>query len=50
VVLRRFSLRKGSGGEGRFKGGDGVIREVGMLGFCLLSCMLFCVLVSPSGA
>lgn len=29
VVLRRFCLRKGSGGAGQFKGGDGVIREVG---------------------
>jgi hypothetical protein len=28
VVLRRFSLRKGSGGAGQYRGGDGVIREV----------------------
>jgi hypothetical protein len=35
VVLRRFSLRKGSGGAGRFKGGDGVIREVGNAGLLL---------------
>jgi 5-oxoprolinase (ATP-hydrolysing) len=28
VVLRQFSLRKGSGGKGRFAGGDGVIREL----------------------
>lgn len=28
VVLRRFALREGSGGDGAFRGGDGVIREV----------------------
>uniref|UniRef100_A0A2K5E207 5-oxoprolinase, ATP-hydrolysing n=1 Tax=Aotus nancymaae TaxID=37293 RepID=A0A2K5E207_AOTNA len=28
VVLRRFELRRGSGGRGRFRGGDGVIREL----------------------
>ncbi|WIA16218.1 hypothetical protein OEZ85_012930 [Tetradesmus obliquus] len=31
VVLRTFSLRPGSGGAGRFKGGDGVVREVEFL-------------------
>jgi len=28
VILRQFSLRKGSGGKGKFNGGDGVIREL----------------------
>ena len=28
VVLRQFALRKGSGGTGKRKGGDGVIREI----------------------
>ncbi|XP_003760578.2 5-oxoprolinase isoform X1 [Sarcophilus harrisii] len=28
VILRRFELREGSGGKGRFRGGDGVIREL----------------------
>lgn len=28
VVLRRFELRPGSGGEGKWRGGDGVVREV----------------------
>lgn len=28
VKLREFSIRKGSGGEGLFRGGDGVIREL----------------------
>lgn len=31
VVLREFSLRDGSGGEGRFRGGDGVVRDVEFL-------------------
>ena len=28
VVLRQFSLRPNSGGDGAYKGGDGVIREI----------------------
>ncbi|HMR55741.1 MAG TPA: hydantoinase B/oxoprolinase family protein [Cyclobacteriaceae bacterium] len=28
VLLRRFEIRKNSGGKGKWKGGDGVIREV----------------------
>ncbi len=28
VRLERFAIRRGSGGEGEFRGGDGVIREV----------------------
>ena len=28
VKLKQFSLRKGSGGEGEYRGGDGVIREL----------------------
>lgn len=28
IVLRTFTLRPGSGGEGMFRGGDGVIREI----------------------
>ena len=31
VRLDRFSIRRGSGGQGRHKGGDGVIREVTFL-------------------
>jgi 5-oxoprolinase (ATP-hydrolysing) len=27
VVLHEFSLRPGSGGDGEFRGGDGVVRE-----------------------
>ncbi|CAA6653951.1 unnamed protein product [Spirodela intermedia] len=28
VVLRRFGVREGSGGGGRFRGGDGLVREM----------------------
>lgn len=28
VILRRFSLRPGSGGDGFYRGGDGIIRDV----------------------
>ena len=28
VVLHQFILREGSGGAGKFRGGDGIIREV----------------------
>ncbi len=31
VVLREFSIRKGTGGAGKFKGGDGIIREIEFL-------------------
>jgi N-methylhydantoinase B len=29
--VRRYSLRPGSGGEGKFRGGDGIIREIEVL-------------------
>ena len=28
VVLRRFAIRRGSGGDGRYRGGDGLVREL----------------------
>jgi 5-oxoprolinase (ATP-hydrolysing) len=28
VILREFSLRAGSGGEGKYHGGDGVVRDI----------------------
>ena len=31
LILREFSIRKGSGGDGAFRGGDGLIREVEFL-------------------
>ena len=30
VVLRHFSLRQGSGGSGKWKGGEGLKREIGI--------------------
>ncbi|KAH8689335.1 Hydantoinase B/oxoprolinase-domain-containing protein [Talaromyces proteolyticus] len=30
-ILRRFELRPGTGGSGRFRGGDGVVREIEFL-------------------
>jgi N-methylhydantoinase B len=29
--VRRYSVRRGSGGKGRYQGGDGVIREIELL-------------------
>lgn len=37
VRLRRFTLRKGSGGRGRYSGGDGVIREIEFLKAAIVS-------------
>jgi 5-oxoprolinase (ATP-hydrolysing) len=31
VRLRRFAIRRGSGGDGRWRGGDGVVREIEFL-------------------
>ncbi len=31
VRVRRYSLRRGSGGRGRFRGGDGIVREIEFL-------------------
>jgi len=31
VRVRRYSLREGSGGRGRFRGGDGIVREIEFL-------------------
>jgi 5-oxoprolinase (ATP-hydrolysing) len=31
VRLRRFSIRRGSGGKGKWRGGDGIIREIEFL-------------------
>src|ERR1700689_4090482 len=32
--VRRYSLRTGSGGEGKFRGGDGIVREIEVLTDC----------------
>ncbi|EGC31170.1 hypothetical protein DICPUDRAFT_50323 [Dictyostelium purpureum] len=31
VLVKEYSIRKGSGGDGKYKGGDGVIREIEFL-------------------
>ncbi len=31
VRVRRYSLRRGSGGEGKFRGGEGIVREIEFL-------------------
>ncbi len=31
ILLREFSIRRGSGGRGKFSGGDGLIREIEFL-------------------
>lgn len=36
VVLKAFHLRRDSGGKGKWKGGDGVVRQVGTL------CYMYC--------
>jgi len=35
--VHRYSLRPGSGGEGKFRGGDGIIREIEVLTDCELT-------------
>ncbi len=37
VRLRRFTLRTGSGGDGKYRGGDGVVREIEFLRNSFLS-------------
>jgi 5-oxoprolinase (ATP-hydrolysing) len=37
VILREFSLRQGSGGKGKYSGGDGVIRDVEFRILCQVS-------------
>lgn len=37
VVVRKFSLREHSGGLGRWKGGDGIIREIEFLESMIVS-------------
>jgi N-methylhydantoinase B len=37
IRVERYGLRRGSGGEGRYRGGDGVVRELRALERCRLS-------------
>eukprot|EP00474_Spongospora_subterranea_P010032 CRZ10490.1 hypothetical protein [Spongospora subterranea] len=49
VILRSFSIRKGSGGNGRFTGGDGVIREIEFLSSLTISILSERRTLSPYG-
>jgi N-methylhydantoinase B len=47
---RRYALRPGSGGAGRFRGGDGVVRELEVLEPCRLSVLAERRSARPRGA
>ena len=49
VRLERFSLRRGSGGAGRHRGGDGLVREIRFLEATSLSILSQHRVVSPYG-
>lgn len=49
VLLHEFSLREGSGGNGKFKGGDGLIREIEFLEQIELSMLSERRVISPYG-
>jgi N-methylhydantoinase B len=48
--VERYELRLGSGGRGRFRGGDGVVREYRALERCRLSLLTQRRLLVPRGA
>ncbi|MGI8886279.1 MAG: hydantoinase B/oxoprolinase family protein, partial [Gaiellaceae bacterium] len=48
--IERYELRRGSGGAGRFRGGDGVIRELRVLERCRLSLLTQRRQLPPRGA
>ena len=48
--VERYELRTGSGGEGRFRGGDGVVRELRVLERCRLSLLSQRRALAPRGA
>jgi N-methylhydantoinase B len=48
--VERYELRLGSGGAGRFRGGDGVVRELRALERCRLSLLTQRRALAPSGA
>jgi N-methylhydantoinase B len=50
IRVRTYSLRVGSGGEGRFRGGDGVVRELEVLESCRLSILSERRTHAPRGA
>jgi N-methylhydantoinase B len=50
VRVREYALRRGSGGDGRFRGGDGVVREVEALREMTYSLITERRRVAPPGA
>ena len=48
--VERYELRRGSGGAGRFRGGDGVVRELRVLEHCRLSLLTQRRQLAPRGA
>ncbi|MGH7896903.1 MAG: hydantoinase B/oxoprolinase family protein, partial [Candidatus Binatia bacterium] len=48
--VERYALRRGSGGDGRFRGGDGVVRELRALERCRLSLLSQRRELAPRGA
>ena len=48
--VERYSLREGSGGAGRFRGGDGVVKEIRVLEDCRLSLLSERRARGPAGA
>ena len=48
--VRRYALRLGSGGTGRFRGGDGIVKEVEALEACRLSILSDRRRHAPAGA
>ena len=48
--VERYELRRGSGGAGRFRGGDGVVRELRVLEQCRLSLLTQRRELAPRGA
>ncbi len=50
VRVERFAVRRGSGGEGRYRGGDGVVREITFLAPLTLSLLTQHRDLGPAGA
>jgi len=48
--VERYELRRGSGGAGLFRGGDGVVRELRVLEHCRLSLLTQRRELAPRGA
>ena len=49
VILRAFSLRRGSGGAGRWRGGDGLVRAIEFRRALAVSCLMERRITAPFG-